>query len=251
MGAQGGFGNNPNSLAGATQGLGRFYFDGNGSIVGTLPSSSTSNMPIGAYTVNDDCSATMSLTSGQSYAAVVAQRGSQILFIETDSSGAGSAGTLLRALQGCGSIALPETFAFNFSGAQPNSSSASSGSGSGSGSGGGSGSGSGGGTGSTAAVAYAPYAGVGSITLESSGFTMNLWAYQNGSVQPFITSGTYTIGPNCAVQLMFTQPAAGATGTAAFMPPTAFNGLLVTNSTGVVTLQTTNNAVITGQLLAQ
>jgi len=42
--------------------------------------------------VNDDCTATLKLTSGQTYNAVVTGGGKGVLFIETDSAGAGVVG---------------------------------------------------------------------------------------------------------------------------------------------------------------
>src|SRR5580704_13199127 len=65
-GPQGGFGNNPNSITGAIAGLGSFYFDGNGNILGWNATTST-YAPLGTYTVNDDCTATMKLTAGQTF----------------------------------------------------------------------------------------------------------------------------------------------------------------------------------------
>src|SRR5579859_813140 len=64
--SDGGFGSNPASISGSVPGLGRFFFDGNGSIVGvTGASGNQQNMNVGTYTVNDNCSATIKLSSGQ------------------------------------------------------------------------------------------------------------------------------------------------------------------------------------------
>ena len=58
----GGFGNNPNSLSGQTPGLGRFFFDGSGNIVGLAQGANTNNVIIGSYSVNSDCTATQDKT---------------------------------------------------------------------------------------------------------------------------------------------------------------------------------------------
>ena len=93
----GGFGNNPDSLSGQTPGIGRYYFDGNGSILGLSPGSNGANMVIGSYSVNNNCSATMKLNSGQTFDAVVAQNGSRVLFIRiSDSSANGVTGEFSR-----------------------------------------------------------------------------------------------------------------------------------------------------------
>ena len=74
---------------------------------------------IGKYTVNSDCSATMSLNTGETFNAVLADSGKRVLFIESDSTGGGSIGELDLATTACVSAGSPRTFAFSFFGAMP------------------------------------------------------------------------------------------------------------------------------------
>src|SRR5437899_7284487 len=65
-----GFANNPNSLSGKIAGLGRYYFDGTGNIIGVTAASSTSpavTLNVGTFSVNTDCSASVKFTSGAAY----------------------------------------------------------------------------------------------------------------------------------------------------------------------------------------
>lgn len=223
---QAGFGNNPISLSGAMPGLGRFYFDGNGNILGA-GSATTPNMPVGTYSVNPDCSATMQLNTGQTFGAVAAQGGDQVMFIETDASGGGAVGVLQRSRASCDAITGLQTFAFSFYGAQPAGTGA---------------------TGTASATpAFAPYSGVGYIALTPTGFSVTEWSYQNGTVQPLTAAGTYTVGNNCSLQLTFNSSSTGA----GFVAPAAFNGIMVNTNSGLISLQTSNNTVVTGQFIAQ
>jgi len=63
-----GLGGSTNSLSATLPGLGRFFFDGAGTIVGkqTDASGFGFSMGIGTYQVNDDCTARLTLSSGQS-----------------------------------------------------------------------------------------------------------------------------------------------------------------------------------------
>jgi hypothetical protein len=74
---------------------------------------------IGKYSVNDDCTATMSLNTGATFNAIVAANGTRVLFIESDSAGGGSIGELDLATTACiAGEGGPKTFAFNVFGAQ-------------------------------------------------------------------------------------------------------------------------------------
>ena len=70
----------------------------------------------GTYSVNLDCTATISLATGSSFDAIIAGGGTQVLFVETDSTGTGSTGILERA-SSCVSLSYPQRFGFSFSGA--------------------------------------------------------------------------------------------------------------------------------------
>ena len=147
----GGLSSTLTSLAGNMAGLGRFLFDGSGNIVGTSVSTSgvvtTGNALLGTYTVNSDCTLTMKLNSGQTFDGVIVSSGSgisglanpngilnEVLFVETDSTGAGVSGTLVRSPNSCVNAGSPQSFGFLFSGVTPAVASTSTGTGTGTGS---------------------------------------------------------------------------------------------------------------------
>ena len=82
----------------------------------------TQNIVVGSYNVNNDCSATMSLNSGETFNGVVADNGATVLFMQSNAGAGGAIGQLTRALNSCSSpSAFPQNFAFNFFGAQQGS----------------------------------------------------------------------------------------------------------------------------------
>jgi hypothetical protein len=100
----GGLVNSPNSFSGQVVGLGRFFFDGNGNIVGQAPGGvGDLNMSVGSFSVNYDCTATIKMNSGQTYDAVVVNSGAQVLFLESDKANRGQTGTLSSSPNFCGS----------------------------------------------------------------------------------------------------------------------------------------------------
>jgi hypothetical protein len=252
----GGFGNNPNSLTGKIPGLGRYLLDGNGNINGTPPGT-TGFVTIGTYTVNDDCSATMSLNTGETFNAIVAANGSRVLFIESDATGGGAIGELDLATTACiAGAGGPQTFAFNIFGAQQVSPPST-------------------GTSPTASlgsifgsnlasslaaagtvptsVTLQPTAALGSITLDGQGnFSLSEWMYASGSLKPVKASGTYSFGMNCNLTLSF-NPATGATTGSSGSTPASVQGIIVSSSTGLLTFQTDQVAtdIVTGQLVGQ
>src|SRR5689334_2880211 len=61
-----GFVNSSNSLSGKTPGLGRYFFDGTGNIVGQMTTGNRSmSTVVGTYSVSDDCTATLKLNTGE------------------------------------------------------------------------------------------------------------------------------------------------------------------------------------------
>jgi hypothetical protein len=236
--ANGGFGNNSNSFSGKTPGLGRFYLDGNGNILGFDNSINTSTI-IGSYSVNSDCTASLTLRSGQSFNAVVAQAGAQVQFIETDSAGNGAVGSLLRSANACLSNAdYPATLAFTFFGAQSVAGTA----------------GATGATGTTdTSATVMPYSAVGSLTLENNqGFALKEWVFSAGKLQTINTSGTYSVGFDCSLKLTINNSASANGGTTgAALSPVAFQGLLVNKNGGVIALQPDAGTTITGSFVAQ
>jgi len=248
----GGFGNNPNSLSGKVPGLGRYFLDGNGNIAGVAAGTSNTSgaanyTVIGKYSVNSDCSATMSLNTGETFNAVLAESGKRVLFIESDSTGGGSIGELDLATTACVSVGGPQTFAFSFFGAMPASAPTTSTV---------TGTtttpiGTTGGTTTTtpAAGTFQPTAAVGSISLDGSGgFTLTEWAFASGAPTKATSTGTYTVGLNCSLQLTFNPSTTATTGALA---GAQFQGLLVTDAGGLVVTQGSTPSVFTGQLIAQ
>jgi hypothetical protein len=251
----GGFGNNPNSLTGKIPGLGRYFLDGNGNINGVQPGA-TGFIVIGKYSVNDDCTATMSLNTGATFNAIVAANGTRVLFIESDSAGGGAIGELDLATTACiAGEGGQKTFAFNVFGAQQASTPSS-------------------GTTPTASVAsifgtdlssgmashdtvpvsvaFQPTSVLGSITLDGQGsFSLSEWLFTGGSLKPVKATGTYTFGMNCNISLTFNQ-AASSTGSGG-ATPAAVQGILVTGSSGLLVFQTDQVAAdtVTGQLVGQ
>lgn len=251
----GGFGNNPLSLTGKVPGLGRYVLDGNGSINGMAPGS-TGLMAIGTYKVNDDCTATMSLNTGETFDAIVAANGARVLFIESDATGGGAIGELDLATTACvAGAGGPQTFAFNVFGAQQASSAPSSPTP----------------TASLASifdtdlssrmaaqdtvptsVTLQPTAALGAITLDGQGsFSLTEWLYASGTLKPVKTTGTYTFGMNCNLKLTFNAATGATTGSAS--APAAVQGILVSGSSGLLVFQTDQVAtdIVTGQLIGQ
>jgi len=227
----GGFGNNPNSLSGQTPGLGRYFFDGSGNIVGLSAGPNSGNVMIGSYSVNSDCTAAMTLNSGQTFTAVLAQNGGKVLFIETDSSAIGATGELDLATTGCNTMGgTPLNFAFSFFGAK--TAAASSGS----------------------AVSWQQNSAIGALFLDGQGgFNMTEWMSANGSIQPLTSSGTYAIGLDCSIKLTFAASSNGGTTGSTSGLPMAFRGLLVSDSAGLIAVQPdqTLGDTVTGVVINQ
>ena len=220
----GGFGNHPNSLGGPTPGLGRFFFDGNGVIVGQTTAGAT-NVNVGTYSVNYDCTATLRLDSGQSYNAIVTGGGNGVLFIETDTAGAGVVGRMTRSSNSCpSSIGPASSFGFSLAGAQRMAAASSSGS---------------------PNSAFKPYSTLGSVQLNSDGgFSLRSWQFSNGTLQTVSSTGTYSIGNDCSVRLTFAPTATGSPS------PIALRVFLVDQETGILTAQP-DASKLTGSFVAQ
>ncbi len=199
-----GFVNNPMSIGGASPSTSVFFFDGMGNILGQP--SGTVPVQAGTYSVNSDCTATISLATGQKFNAVVAGDGAQVLFLENNAGQGGAVGTLRRTSAAClARTGQPQTFVFSFFGTQASP--------------------------ATTGVTLTPASALGSLQLNGAGsFTMTEWAYQNGATTPVTETGTYTVDANCGVSLSF----AGGSGTAAagFTVPATFHASLGTNATG-------------------
>ncbi|HEY1342036.1 MAG TPA: hypothetical protein VGF59_31210, partial [Bryobacteraceae bacterium] len=112
-----GFGNNPGSLSGKIPGLSRFFFDGNGNVLGMNASTGTANFHVGSYNVANDCTARITLDTGETFDAVVVNGGSEALFLQTDASGNGAVGSLEKSRNSCvGTEFQGSSFGFQFFG---------------------------------------------------------------------------------------------------------------------------------------
>ena len=242
----GGFGANPNSLSGSTPGLGRFYFSGSGVITGQATNSGgfTSNVQVGTYNVNYDCTATISLTAaanangttdpnaaGTSFNALVVDSGNRVLFLETDSAGLGIVGSMDRASSQCNpQLGAPLSFGLNSTAVQrttasPNGSSA----------------------GNPAATTsrYALYSTLGAISLDpNGGFSLRGWVTSGTSVQSVTAGGSYTIGTDCSLRLTFASPTAAGV-------PTSLRGIIINQQAGVFSIQPDNSTTLTGAFASQ
>jgi hypothetical protein len=276
-----GFSNNPHSLSGTIPGASRFYFDGAGTIVGVSSASggSTFTSAVGSYTVNIDCTASMSLTGGATFDAVVADSGKQLVFVETDSANLGSVGTLSRA-SSCVGLSYPQSYAFSFFGAAPPVASSSTGGTTGStggttgstggttgstggttgstggttgstgGTTGSTGS-AGGGTGTTSSAAFVAFSQIGTISTDGNGsFTMTQTSISNGAVTRSKGGGTYVVGTDCSLKLSFSSGFPGTTSN--FVAPTSIGGLTSDSTGGVlVTQPTSGSSPVTGTFIVQ
>jgi len=227
------FGDNPNSLGGSMPGLGRFYLNGNGQITGQMINGLgyTSNVTVGSYTVNYDCTATITLMTGQSYNAIVVDSGNSVLFVETDSAGLGIVGTMTRSANSCsGPVGTPLSFGFSSSGLQkvtPNITTGTNG------------------TAPSTTPRYALYSTIGSVTLNNDGsFSMRGWTTASGAAQSVSASGSYTINNDCSLRLNFGSSTALGT-------PTSLRGFLTSDASGVFSVQADSATTVTGPLILQ
>ena len=210
----GGFGNNPKSLGGATPGVGRYYFDGNGNIVG-LGTGNSSQAIIGSYTVATDCTASMSLQTGETFNAILSTDGADVLFVQSNTGAGGAVGRLERGAAMCLSSGTVQTFGFSFFGAQAIPS----------------------GTGAAAAAnspgSFAPASGIGSLTLDGQGgFTLRQWAYSTSGFRQTASTGTYSIASDCSLRLTFSTTTAAGGTTGSVSAPMSFRGLLISGPNG-------------------
>jgi hypothetical protein len=249
-----GFGNTALSLGGPVAGAGRFYFDGAGNIWGRqtgTPASAGQTMVVGSYSISNNCTATMTLSSGEHFNAVIVDQGAQALFMQNDAGSGGSIGQLTRAVESCtGPVAFPQNFGFNLFGAQtttPDTTGTTAGST---------------GAAATTTSSFAPYAAVGEVNLNDNGtFTLTEYIYQAGKSQTATATGTYTVSQDCSLQLTFASPATGgSTGSAAFQAPLTFRASLnrgnssgrnTSVSSGILSVEPKNVTTVVGTFVAQ
>ena len=217
-----GFVNNPNSLSGKISGLGRYYFDGTGNIIGVTAASSTSpavTLNVGTYTVNTDCSASAKFTSGATYDIYLGNSEQEGQYVRTDALGGSEFGILRR---GGSCVALNGSYSFQAGGATTQSPT-------------------GGPTGTYA------YSAAGSLSLDGIGnFNLSQSLVTSAGPQKSTASGTYTVGGDCSVTLKFNSSA-----TSSFVVPASFKILMLDSTTGMLALQPDSTSTLTGTLVGQ
>ncbi|HWC99559.1 MAG TPA: hypothetical protein VG456_22520 [Candidatus Sulfopaludibacter sp.] len=236
--ASGGLVANGTSLVGNMAGLGRFYFDGNGGIVGLANYTPVLRALVGSYTINNDCTMTIKLNSGQAYGGVVVNQGQQVLFIETDSAAAGLTGTLSKSINYCAPFTGQQSFGFTYFGADAILAGAS--------------------TGSSSAqqfLTFQPYSAVGTVTVDGAGtFTMTAFSTTGSGVALQSSGGTYTMNSDCSLRLNFASSATGDATAGGFLPPLGFSGLLSSNgngAAGVLSVQNWQGGSASGTVIPQ
>jgi hypothetical protein len=159
----------------------QFYFDGQGNIAGPVAIVGEPSTTVGTYSVNPDCTATMSLTGGATFNAVLVGDGAGVLFMQNNAASGGAVGTLQRSSGICLGNA-PQSLAFSLFGAQK----------------------------ASGGAVFNPVSGVGRLQLNGQGgFMMQEWVYQYGKTTASNLSGTYTIGSDCSLSLTFNPSSAG------------------------------------------
>ncbi len=210
-----------NPFAPTSTSIPRFFFDGQGNILAL--GSTASTIPVGTYSVNPNCSATMTFTAGATFNAVIVAGGSGILYIQNNAGGGGAVGSLQLSTRTCLANSQ-QSFGFSFFSAQRFSS---------------------------ASAALQPLSGIGSVTLDGQGgFAMQEWLYQNGATTTVNLTGTYTVGTDCSLSLTFT-PTSGGTATASITAPVSFTGGLMMATTGLITVQSAALSTATGPFISQ
>ncbi len=164
---------NDNSLIGNQAASGRFLFNGNGSIVGaaTVPKGAHSfNTPIGSYKINTDCSGMVTIGSAK-YDIVVTKPGKSALFLETDSAGAGTLGTLMRS-GACTKVVPGSSYVVSFSSV------------------------------TTSGTIYTPYSELDTVTLLGNNVAnIASTVYENGKVTQSANTASYSIGADCTLSV--------------------------------------------------
>lgn len=212
-----GLGGNDNSLSGNVPALGRYYFDGNGNIIGVATGKIAANVAVGKFSVNTDCTGKITLGSGAAYDIVLAESGRTLTYVRTDGDGGGNLGVVHRAGT-CLSLNYPNGFTFAVAGASQQ-------------------------TDSTGATAFGPYSILGSMSLNGNGsFNMSQTVYKASGVARSTAAGTYSVGADCGVTFKFT-PAANA--------PASFRVMMVNSASGLLAIQPDANTTLTGAFTVQ
>ena len=215
---------NDNSLSGNLPALGRYYFDGNGNIIGVATGKTPFNLALGKYTVNTDCTGRIMLASGAAFDFVISNAGKQLTYLRTDSAAGGNQGVLRRA-SSCVGLNYPSGFTFSVAGGSQQAD-------------------------SSGSTAFGPYSVVGILNLNGTGqFSMSESVFTSSGVTRSTAVGTYTVGADCSVGFKFSTTA-GA-NSANFKAPASMRALMVDSSSGLLVLQPDSGTTLSGAFSAQ
>jgi len=204
------------SLAGPVTNSARYTFDGAGNVAGYAFANAGGvllrNATAGTYSVNDDCSVSITLTdsagSVQNFEGVTAARGDKILLIQTD-SGAGLSGVLLRSRNFCSTADFSGTYGYQRQGSNPF------------------------------------FTSVGVVNSDGNGnFTMTQLLYSSSTFSRSSNFGTYVVGDDCSLTLTLGQTSAGDS-------TLNIRGQLVSNGTEVMAIRTDPGSTIIGNFTSQ
>jgi hypothetical protein len=193
--------------------------DGSGTVSGTssvnLGSTFLQGAVAGAYTVNDDCSATFTLTDASNNAAhfsgVLVAQGSSLFVTQTD-LGAGVSGQMQPLRGFCETSDLAGTFGLQYSG-------------------------------TTGGAGAFPFTSTGLLSLDGQGnATASEMRFNGASFQQVASTGTVTVNPDCSVNL--TLAAAGGTSVNLL-------GAIRSDVKQVAIVQTDAGTAVTGVATAQ
>jgi hypothetical protein len=181
-------------------------------------------------TTDPTTGATTTIGSTTTFDAVLVDQGQEVLFVETDSSVPGVAGSLIKSRNSCVTGDFPVSFGFLTTGANVQPTTA--------------------GTGTTTTggtLGASAYTTLGSVSLNGiGGFTMTQTVVSGGAVQRVSSAGTYSVTPDCSLRLSFAAPASGTTT----ITPPPFRAILGLNGDGTVLVQP-SGLNLTGQFFSE
>jgi hypothetical protein len=204
----------PNTAAG----FARLYMDGAGNLFGNANitiSGAWSEGPVsGTYNVNDDCTATITLTdssgAAQHFDAVVVSRGDGAVLRQND-PGVAMSGSMSRARNSCQPSDIGGYFGFRSNGALQNS---------------------------------GPFSSIGSLFLDADGtVTLSESRFSNGASSEAASTGTITLSLDCTVTLSLASVADGSLAT--------YRGIVVNNLKELLLVRADDGASVTGNIVAQ
>lgn len=199
-------------------GFARFFVDGGGNVFGnaalTLDGVWSEGPLSGTYSVNDDCSASLTLTDSsggvQHFDGVVVNRGDGAVLRQTD-KGVAVSGAMSRARNSCQSSDIGGNFGFRTSGT---------------------------------ILSSGPYSSIGSLFLDVDGTaTVSESRFSGNASSQVASTGTITVSLDCTVTLSLASAADGSLAT--------YRGMLVNNLKELILVRADAGASITGDMVAQ